>query len=63
MSGFSRQGVELDARGAVFFEHDRPDPRWAVYRRRGPNALQAYFTRGAEPDAHPGVFELSREPL
>jgi Domain of unknown function (DUF6265) len=52
--------VELDDEGAVFLELDRPDPRWAVYRRKGPNDLIAYFTRGSEPDAQPGIFELTR---
>jgi len=53
--------VQLDEEGAAFLELDKPEPRWAVYRRSGPDNLVAYFTRGSEPDAHPGVFELSRQ--
>lgn len=53
--------VESDDRGAVFFERDKPDPRWAVYRRRGSEELAAYFTHGTEPDPDPGVFELRRQ--
>jgi hypothetical protein len=44
----------------VFFELDKPDPRWAVSRRIRPDDLRVYFTRGSEPDRDPGVFDLSR---
>jgi hypothetical protein len=53
--------VEVNDEGAVFFELDKPDPRWAVYRRQGPNRLQAYFTKDVEPEADPGIFDLSRQ--
>jgi hypothetical protein len=52
--------VESDARGAVFLERAMPDPRWAVYRRRGADRLDAYFTHGTEPDPDPGVFAFTR---
>jgi hypothetical protein len=53
--------VALDEQGAVFLELDKPNPRWAVYRRRGPDRLDAWFTRGTEPDPDPGVFEFVRQ--
>jgi hypothetical protein len=53
--------VELDEQGAVFLEVDKPNPRWAVYRRRGSDHLTAYFTRGDDPDPEPGVFEFVRQ--
>lgn len=53
--------VELNDEGAVFRELDKPERRWAVYRREGPDRLLAWFTRDREPDAHPGVFAFERE--
>jgi len=52
--------VERSDRGAVFLELGKPDRRWAVYEREGPDRLRAYFTHDREPDAHPGVFEFAR---
>ncbi len=53
--------VELNDQGAVFLELDKPDRRWAVYRREGADKLLAYFTRDREPDTDPGVFEFKRQ--
>jgi hypothetical protein len=53
--------VELNDQGAVFLELDGPNPRWVVYRRRGPDRLVAYFTRGSEPEPDPGIFDLTRQ--
>jgi hypothetical protein len=53
--------VALDEDGLAFFERDKPDPRWAVYRRDGADRLRAYFTRGTDPEPDPGVFELVRQ--
>jgi Domain of unknown function (DUF6265) len=53
--------VELDDHGAVFLELDKPEQRWAVYRREEPDNLLAYFTHDREPDRHPGVFEFERQ--
>lgn len=52
--------VELNEHGAVFRELDKPDPRWAVYRRHGADKLLAYFTHDMEPDPQPGVFKFER---
>lgn len=52
--------VEANDEGAVFRELNQPDPRWAVYRRHGPERMSAYFTHDKEPDEHPGVFEFGR---
>jgi hypothetical protein len=52
--------VEHTAERLVFYELDKPDPRWAVYDRRGPDELVAYFTHGSEPDPEPGVFRFRR---
>lgn len=51
--------VQHDAERLVFFEQDKPDPRWAVYERRGPDDLAVYFTHGSEPDPEPGVFRFA----
>ena len=53
--------VELSDGGAVFVEFGKPDRRWSVYERDGPDRLRAYFTHDREPDAHPGVFEFVRQ--
>lgn len=54
--------VEQGSARLVFFELNKPDPRWAVYERRSPDELIAYFTRESEPDAEPGVFRFVRRP-
>jgi len=52
--------VEHRAERLVFYELDRPNPRWAVYERRGPDEVVAYFTHESEPDPEPGVFHFER---
>jgi len=52
--------VECGEERVVFYELDKPDPRWAVYERRGPDELVAYFTHESEPDPEPGVFRFGR---
>jgi hypothetical protein len=52
--------VEHGADRLVFYELEKPDPRWAVYERRGPDELVAYFTHDSEPDPEPGVFRFGR---
>jgi hypothetical protein len=52
--------VEHGAERLVFYELDKPDPRWAVYERQGPDELVAYFTHDFEPDPEPGVFHFCR---
>ena len=52
--------VEHGADRLVFFEQDKPDPRWAVYERKGPDRLDAYFTHDVEPDPEPGILRLER---
>lgn len=52
--------VEHDAERLVFYELNKPDPRWIVYERRGPDELDAYFTHEREPHPDPGVFRFRR---
>ena len=53
--------VQSNDRGAVFRELNVPDARWAVYERKGPDAMNCYFTHDEEPDPDPGVFEFVRD--
>jgi len=52
--------VEHTAERLVFYELDKPDPRWAVYERRSADELVAYFTRGSDPDPDPGLLRFRR---
>jgi hypothetical protein len=49
--------VHLQGQEAVFFELDRPEARWTVYRREGQERLVSYFTRENEPVTDTGMFE------
>ena len=42
----------------VFFELDKPDPRWTVYERIDEDSMRVYFTHDSEPDDQPGVFNF-----
>ena len=53
--------VRLDGREALFLELDRPDPRWAVYRREGTDRLVSYFMRQNEPVTETGMFEYASQ--
>ena len=53
--------VHLQGQEAVFLELDKPDARWAVYRREGPERLVSYFTRENEPVTDTGMFEYRRQ--
>ncbi len=53
--------VHLKGREAVFLELDRPEARWAVYRREGEDRLVSYFTRANEPVTDTGMFEYARQ--
>ena len=52
--------VQLQGEEAFFLELDRPDARWAVYRREGPDRLVSYFTRENEAVTETGLFEYAR---
>jgi hypothetical protein len=54
--------VEHSKERLVFYELDKPHPRWAVYERRSSDELIAYFTHGSEPDPEPGVLRFERQP-
>lgn len=52
--------VEHNDERVVFFELDKPDPRWSVYERVAGNSMRVYFTHGSDPDENPGVFNFTR---
>jgi len=53
--------VQLEGEEAVFLELDKPDARWVIYRREGPDRLVSYFVGqdGAMTDT--GLFEYTRQ--
>ena len=53
--------VQLQGQEAVFLELDKPEARWAVYRREGQERLVSYFTREDEPVTETGLFEYVRQ--
>jgi Domain of unknown function (DUF6265) len=53
--------VQLQGQGAIFLALDKPEARWAVYRREGQERLVSYFTREDEPDTATGLFEYGRQ--
>lgn len=53
--------VRLQGTEALFLELERPDARWAVYRREGDDRLVSYFTRENEPVTETGMFEYARQ--
>lgn len=52
--------VQHDDALTVFFELDKPDPRWTVYERIDEDSMRVYFTHDSDPDDQPGVFDFKR---
>jgi uncharacterized protein DUF6265 len=55
--------VHLRDGEAAFLERDKPDARWAVYRRERADRLVSYFACDGGPIAEPGLFEYARVTL
>jgi len=53
--------VHLEGQEAAFLELGKPNPRWAVYRREGPDRLVSYFASENEPVTDTGLFEYVRQ--
>jgi hypothetical protein len=53
--------VHLQGQEVVFLELEKPEGRWAVYRREGQERLVSYFTRENEPVTDTGLFEYGRQ--
>jgi len=53
--------VRLEGEEAVFLELDKPDARWAFYRREGRDRLVSYFASEDASVTETGLFEYARE--